>query len=58
LLHLVDDVRRFSLLVSFGLFPFEIFLQRLKKLIRKSDKPLAQLVKRIGEMAFVNSIDQ
>ncbi len=29
----------------------------VKKLIRISNKPLAQLVKRIDEMAYVNSID-
>ena len=46
LLHLVDDVKNHGPLDDFSCFPFENFLQSIKKCIRKSEKPLQQLVKR------------
>ena len=50
LLHLCNDVRKFGVLDNFSAFPFENFLGSLKKLIRKSDKPLQQLARRYGEL--------
>ena len=49
LVHLPDDVIRFGSLDQFSSFPFENFLQQLKRRIRRSNNPLVQLVKRLKE---------
>ncbi|KAF2903053.1 hypothetical protein ILUMI_03131 [Ignelater luminosus] len=49
LLHMTDDVQIHGQLDSYSAFPFENFMQSLKKQIRKSDNPLAQIVRRISE---------
>lgn len=49
LLHLVDDVRKFGVLDNFSNFESENFLQYLRKLVRKNDKPLQQVVRRYYE---------
>lgn len=46
LLHIYEDSKIFGILEKFSAFPFENYLQKLKKLIRKGDKPLAQIIKR------------
>lgn len=51
LIHLSDDVLRFGPLDNFSCFPFENFLQQLKKKVRRSQNPLAQVVKRLAEAA-------
>ncbi|KAF0682496.1 Uncharacterized protein FWK35_00038597, partial [Aphis craccivora] len=43
LLHLADDVKYHGTLDQFSAFKFENFMQQLKKMIRKSDKPLQQI---------------
>ena len=50
LLHLCNDVRKFGVLDNFSAFPYENFLGSLKKLLRKSEKPLQQLARRYGEI--------
>lgn len=40
LIHMPDDVKNFNVLDSFSAFKFENFMQYLKRLIRKSHKPL------------------
>jgi len=50
LIHLPLDVLRFGPLDSFAAYCFENLLQILKNLVRKSNKPLQQIVKRIGEI--------
>lgn len=50
LLHLPDSINDFGPLDSSSAFPFENFLQLFKKFIRKGDKPLQQVVKRLNEM--------
>lgn len=50
LLHLVDDVRHFGPLDTFSSFRFENFMQKLKVLIKKDDKPLQQIAKRLQEI--------
>ena len=45
LIHLPDDVLRYGSLPNFSAFPFENYMQTLKKLLRKSDNPLQQIVK-------------
>ena len=49
LLHIVDDVRTFGSLDSVSCFPFENFLGRLKKMIRKPQNILPQLLCQLDE---------
>lgn len=49
LVHLPSDVLRFGPLDMFSCFSFENYLYTLKKLIRHSQNPLVQLVKRLTE---------
>ncbi|KAB0790543.1 hypothetical protein PPYR_05331 [Photinus pyralis] len=49
LLHIVDDVKMFGSLENFSAFPFENNMLFLKKLVRKGDRPLQQIVNRIVE---------
>lgn len=49
LLHICDDVKRFDPLYMFDAFPFENYMQVLKKFVRKGDKPIEQIVRRIYE---------
>lgn len=50
LIHLCGDVINFGALDNFSAFRFENYMQTLKKLIRKSDKPLQQLCRRYVEI--------
>lgn len=50
LTHLSDDVTSFGPLDICSAFRFENFLHTLKKLVRKGDKPLQQVVNRLNEM--------
>lgn len=50
LLHIVDDYRRFGPLDESSCFPFENYMKTLKKMIRKHEKPLEQVVKRYQEL--------
>lgn len=49
LLHTCDDVQYFGPLDSFSAFPFENHMQYFKKFVRKGERPLEQIVKRINE---------
>ncbi|KYM97711.1 hypothetical protein ALC62_11613 [Cyphomyrmex costatus] len=50
LLHICDDVVRFGALDQFSAFRFENYLQSVKKLIRKPEKPLQQIIRRKYEL--------
>ncbi|RZF37146.1 hypothetical protein LSTR_LSTR015336 [Laodelphax striatellus] len=50
LIHLTDDVKKFGALDNFSAFKYENYLQTLKKLIRKADKPLQQICRRHTEL--------
>lgn len=52
LLHLAQDVKNHGPVDEFSAFPFENYLQTILKLIRKSEKPLQQIVKRYSENTF------
>lgn len=56
LIHLTSDVRQFGALDGFSAFQFESYIYGLKKLIRKGDKPLQQIDRRLRELNF--SIDR
>jgi len=47
--HSADDVKKFGLLDNFSAFPFESYMQPLKKKIKSGMKPLQQLVRRYAE---------
>lgn len=47
--HLADDVKKFGPLDNFSAFPFESYMQPLKKKIKSGMKPLQQLVRRYTE---------
>lgn len=49
LIHLVDDVRRFGPVDNLSAFKFENYMQILKKYLRKTEKPLQQVVRRYIE---------
>ncbi|CAI6357370.1 unnamed protein product [Macrosiphum euphorbiae] len=49
LIHLFDDYNNFGSLDSVSCFKFKNYMGNLKKLVRKSDKPLQQVVKRFEE---------
>lgn len=52
LLHLTSDVKKFGSLDIFSAFQFESYICGLKKLVRKGDKPLEQIAKRLHELNF------
>lgn len=56
LAHLVNDYEKHGSLDSFSAFKFESKLQFVKKLLRKGDKPLQQVVKRISEASKSPSV--
>lgn len=49
LIHLADDARKFGALDSVSCFPFENYLGILKRLVRRPQNPLQQVVRRLGE---------
>lgn len=55
LLHIVEDVKKFGCVDHISCFKYENFLQNLKKLVRKGDKALPQVVQRITEMEVAGS---
>lgn len=54
LLHLSSEVDKFGSLEMFSAFPFENFIASLKLLIRKGDRPLQQIARRLAEFDSVN----
>lgn len=58
LIHLSDDAKRLGPLDSFSTFPFENHLHSLKKLLRKSEKPLPQIHRRLIEKNTANKYKQ
>lgn len=50
LLHLASDVRHYGILDNFSCFRFESFIFFLKKLLRKHNQDLAQIVRRCKEL--------
>jgi len=48
-IHLAQDAKRFGTLDTFSSFKYENYLQILKKLLRKHDQPLQQVVRRYIE---------
>ncbi|XP_077262776.1 uncharacterized protein LOC143897763 [Temnothorax americanus] len=51
LIHLAADAKNFGPLDTFSAFPFENFLFKIKKLLRKFEKPLQQIYNRLSEQS-------
>lgn len=49
LVHLADDVSRYGALDNFSSFIYESFLGKIKKLVRKANFPLQQVIRRLSE---------
>ena len=49
LVHLANDALHFGGLDNISSFPFENFLQKLKRLVRKPSFPLEQVIRRLSE---------
>ena len=49
LVHLAEDCKRYGPLDNISPFPFENYLHSLKKLVRKPQQVVQQVVKRLGE---------
>ena len=53
LLHLPEDVRRFNCsLNDISCFPFENYMQCLKRHVRNGKNPIAQVAKRVAELSY------
>ena len=55
LVHLAKDAKRYGSLEHISSFPFENFLSRLKRLVRKPDFPLQQVIRRLSEQKCVHN---
>lgn len=53
--HICDDYEKFGPLDNCSAFPFENFMGSLKKMLRKPDKPLQQIVKRYNEICHLKT---
>lgn len=51
LIHLTADAKKFGPLDAFSAFPFENFLFKIKKLLRKFEKSLQQIYNRLNEQS-------
>ena len=57
LIHLADDIGTFGTsLDDFSCFPFENEMKNIKRYIRKHDKPLSQIYKRISEKSEIFNV--
>ncbi|CAI6376584.1 unnamed protein product [Macrosiphum euphorbiae] len=56
LLHLVDDYITYGPLDNCSCFPFENYMKFLKRMLRKHEKPLEQIIKRYGEIIINDNI--
>ena len=57
LTHLAADAMRFGPLDSFSAFPFENFLGKKKKMLRKPKSPLSQVIRRLSEIQHTSKKD-
>ena len=49
LVHIVDDVQAFDPLDAFSAFPLESFMQKLKRMVRRPQDPVTQIVRRVKD---------
>lgn len=53
LIHISEDYKNFGPLDNIAAFPFENYLKQLKKMVRKHDKPLQQIIRRLNEKTSI-----
>ena len=56
LIHLSHEAQTFGVLDNISCFPFENYLGQLKKMIRKPNKPLEQVIRRLSEREAMGAI--
>lgn len=56
-LHLCDDYVKYGALDACSTFPFENYMKQLKKMLRKHEKPLQQVIRRYKEQCLNESIE-
>ncbi|KAL2103176.1 hypothetical protein ACEWY4_000044 [Coilia grayii] len=49
MIHIADEYRQFGSLDNISSFPYENYLGKIKKMLRKPSQPLQQVVKRLSE---------
>lgn len=54
LIHLAQDARKYGALDSVSCFPFENYLGQLKRMVRRPQNPVEQIVRRVGERQTFN----
>ena len=55
LIHIADDARLFGPLDNVSSFPFENYLQYIKKLVKSARQPLMQVIRRIIEQQYCSA---
>jgi len=58
LIHLYDDYKKYGSLDQVSCFKFENYMSKLKKMVRKNEKPLQQVVKRYREQCNLEFNDE
>ena len=53
MVHLADEVKEFGSLDACSSFPFENYMQKLKRLVRSGKNPISQVAKRMSESSGV-----
>lgn len=56
LVHLSADAERYGSLDSISAFPFENYLCKLKRFVRKPNFPLAQIIRRLSEVEKISTV--
>jgi len=49
LIHLADDARLYGALDNVSCFPYENYMQKIKRMVRKGQNPIAQIMRRAAE---------
>lgn len=52
LIHLADDAKEYGPLDNFSAFPYENYMQTIKKFLRKKGRPLQQIHRRLTEQKY------
>lgn len=58
LVHLSNDAAKYGCLDNVSSFPFENFLGRLKRIVRKPSFALQQIIRRLSEQKVMNTLNK